>query len=249
MEQTYCIYKITNQINGKAYIGFTKNFMKRMWGHQNTSQKGVGQAIHYAIRKYGWDNFSKEELYYSTDKQHTLDMEDVFINLHETKGAKGYNITRGGQSGPPKGNKHQGPTTEEWKRKIGASVHETLIGNKRRLGCKDSEETRNKKSEVLIGNTRTLGFKQSQETIELRRYKLIGNKSRTGQKRSEEELKNQWLPKSFIDLVVGYKAEGLSSRQIADILNNKGMQTKRKKDWSRRAVDGIFERQRLYARK
>ena len=71
-------------------------------GYGNTSEtasKGQGQAIHAAIRKHGWENFVAEELYYSYDKQHTLEIEDVFIKLHETKGLKGYNITRGGQSG------------------------------------------------------------------------------------------------------------------------------------------------------
>ena len=142
MEQTYCIYKITNQINGKAYIGFTKNFMKRMWGHQNTAQKGVGQAVHAAIRKYGWENFTREELYYSTNKQHTLDMEDVFINLYETKGDRGYNITRGGQQGPPKGYVRK-PMTEE-----------QLIRLRDR--AKDPE-TRRKISEKLKGNKNCLG--------------------------------------------------------------------------------------------
>ena len=111
-QQTYCIYKITNTVNGKGYIGFTKDFHKRMIDHNRTANKGTGQAIHAAIRKYGWENFIKEEIYYSIDKQHTLDMEDVFINLHETKGAKGYNVTRGGQQGPPKGYVRK-PMTEE----------------------------------------------------------------------------------------------------------------------------------------
>ena len=113
MEQTYCIYKLTNIVNGKGYIGFTSDFKRRLREHKKTASKGQGQAIHAAIRKHGWENFVAEELYYSYDKQHTLDFEDHFINLYETKGLKGYNITRGGQSGfsKEKGN----PVSEKMK--------------------------------------------------------------------------------------------------------------------------------------
>lgn len=164
MEQTYCIYKITNQINGKAYIGFTKNFTKRMYGHQNTAQKGVGQAIHAAIRKYGWDNFSKEELYCSTNKQHTLDMEDVFINIHETKGIKGYNVRRGGQSGPPKGKWSAESRAKNSASKMGHSVSATTreklrlankgkyFGHNRGNSKLMSQEVRDKARQTNIGS-------------------------------------------------------------------------------------------------
>ena len=117
MEQTYCIYKLTNTINDKGYVGFTSNFKRRLREHKKTALKGQGQAVHAAIRKHGWDNFVAEELYYTLDKKHALEIEDYFISLYETKEVKGYNITRGGQSGPPKGFKMP-PMSEETKRKI-----------------------------------------------------------------------------------------------------------------------------------
>ena len=51
-------------------------------------------------------------MYSSKNKLHALEMEDYFINLFETKGSSGYNITRGGQQGPPKGTKRK-PLSEE----------------------------------------------------------------------------------------------------------------------------------------
>jgi group I intron endonuclease len=145
-----------------------------MYGHVNTAQKGKGQDIHAAIRKYGWSNFSREELYYSTDKQHALDMEDVFINLYETKGEKGYNVTRGGQPGPPKGKYHHSeetkkkmsgsmrgkkhvvtfrpPTSEETCKKISESNIGKPAWNKGKCGI--SEETRQKMREAKLGTTR-----------------------------------------------------------------------------------------------
>lgn len=191
MEQTYCIYKITNQINGKAYIGFTKNFMKRMWDHNRTANKGKGQAIHAAIRKYGWDNFSKEELYYSTDKQHALDMEDVFINLHETKGVKGYNVTRGGQQGPPKGYVRKPMTKEQLARfhdraedpEIRRKISEALRGNKNRLGRPHvvTEKMKEKMSEAQKGH-----HPPNEHQKEVARAFMKGNKYALGSKLSEE---------------------------------------------------------------
>ena len=54
------LYKITNKINGKIYIGQTIQTLKaRLWRHFKKDSKS---AISLAIKKYGRDNFSIEEL-------------------------------------------------------------------------------------------------------------------------------------------------------------------------------------------
>jgi group I intron endonuclease len=118
MNQEYYIYKLTCTTNGKGYVGYTSDIQRRMREHKKTAGKGNGQAIHAAIRKYGWDSFVMETLFRSADKQQTLAMENQFIVLHETKGAKGYNLTRGRQQGPPKGYKWNGKHSGETKTKI-----------------------------------------------------------------------------------------------------------------------------------
>jgi group I intron endonuclease len=67
MQPKYCIYKLTNTLNGKGYVGFTSNFQRRLRQHKKTASDGIGQAIHAAIRKYGWEAFQAEELYVSDD--------------------------------------------------------------------------------------------------------------------------------------------------------------------------------------
>ena len=47
------VYKITNLINGKAYIGITNDFKRRMDNHKC----GKKQAVDLAIQKYGEENF------------------------------------------------------------------------------------------------------------------------------------------------------------------------------------------------
>lgn len=50
------IYKITNKINGKNYIGqTTMNLKDRLTCHKSPS---ANMVISKAIKKYGWNNFS-----------------------------------------------------------------------------------------------------------------------------------------------------------------------------------------------
>lgn len=57
------IYKITNNINGKIYIGQTIGAIeKRFAEHKNAAKNGCRYALHRVIRKYGIENFSIEEI-------------------------------------------------------------------------------------------------------------------------------------------------------------------------------------------
>ena len=97
----YTIYKIQNLVNGKPYIGYTKDYDERMKKHKHNSMS-LDYPLYKAIRKYGWNNFECSILYQSTDGQHTLEvMEKHFIMEYESFGKFGYNMTMGGQGGAP----------------------------------------------------------------------------------------------------------------------------------------------------
>lgn len=58
-----CIYKITNLINTKVYIGQTNDFQRRKREHSHmmyNSSCSQNKALYKAIQKYGWNNFSME---------------------------------------------------------------------------------------------------------------------------------------------------------------------------------------------
>ena len=96
---TYIIYQATNKVNNKSYIGFTNNFDIRKKNHINAS-KTPTCTFHYAILKHSPENFDWRILYCSQDKNHCLrEMEQHFIDEHNSMLPNGYNTCRGGGGG------------------------------------------------------------------------------------------------------------------------------------------------------
>jgi group I intron endonuclease len=85
----YTVYKITNKINNKYYIG------KHKTKDLNDGYFGSGKVLKKAIQKYGIENFSKEIL-------HTFDNE-LEMNAREKElvviSEQTYNLCEGGQGG------------------------------------------------------------------------------------------------------------------------------------------------------
>lgn len=90
------IYKITNQINNKMYIGQTRTPIKvRMYKHYNNAKK-ANTGIDFAIQKYGKHNFKVEQIC-ECSNQKLDDLEKYYIKYYDTYN-NGYNLTTGGQS-------------------------------------------------------------------------------------------------------------------------------------------------------
>lgn len=150
----YFVYKITNQVNGKIYIGKTNNIRVRWNKHKRTAivkTQGQFSYLHKAMNKYGAENFSIETLGEYDTEAEALNQESYYINLlHANERTIGYNLTLGGDGSL--GYKHTEETikllceirkgtqtgvdnnfygkkhTEETKKKIGKLNAETLKG-------------------------------------------------------------------------------------------------------------------------
>lgn len=87
------IYKATNLVNNKSYIGQTKNFEKRKKQHLKAKDDYV---FHQALRKYGKDNFLWEIIEECADE--LLDDKEIYwIDCYRTFDS-GYNMTSGGDN-------------------------------------------------------------------------------------------------------------------------------------------------------
>ena len=94
------IYKITNTINGKSYIGQTiQNVKERFYQHCATkcSKAVSNMAIHRAIKKYGKSNFTVEVIE-EIDSTNLNDRERYWIRYYDSYN-NGYISTEGGQDG------------------------------------------------------------------------------------------------------------------------------------------------------
>ena len=155
----YSIYKATNKINGKCYIGFATNWPRRKNKHRIAS-KNNNNKFYRAIRKHDWDNFEWSVLYQSKDREHTLKiMEPYFINEYDSYHG-GYNATMGGEG------VFGYSFSEESKRKMS----ERRKGHKYNLGQICTEETKQKLSKAMTG------MKRSEETKEKHRLVQMGKK-------------------------------------------------------------------------
>lgn len=96
------IYKITNKINNKCYIGQTiKNAEERWKEHKShafgTHPNDINKTLYKAIRKYGLENFIFEVLQDNIETYEQLDKAEIYWIDFYNSFIKGYNETFGGQ--------------------------------------------------------------------------------------------------------------------------------------------------------
>lgn len=114
----YTVYKITNNINDKTYIGVHKT------NNPYDSYMGSGLAIKQAIKKHGKENFVKEILFVTEDKQEAYNKEaELTENFNSNSN---YNMKRGGIGGFTIENARKGHLARS--RKGGLAVFEAKTG-------------------------------------------------------------------------------------------------------------------------
>lgn len=99
MDKISGIYVITNNINGKKYVGLSKNCLKRWSDHYSNSyhskrKDDLDKALYRAMRKYGRDNFSFQVIE-ECDEDKLPEREIYWIAKLDTY-KNGYNETPGG---------------------------------------------------------------------------------------------------------------------------------------------------------
>ena len=86
------IYKITNLLNNKSYIG-QSTFIEKRWSEEKRN-KNNGKTLTNAINKYGIENF-KFEILEECEQDLLNEKEQQYINLYNSV-ENGYNMTYGG---------------------------------------------------------------------------------------------------------------------------------------------------------
>lgn len=138
MKKYYYVYKITNLVNGKIYVG------KHSTDNLGDNYMGSGIRLRQAYKKYGLECFNKEIMQFYTSEEELNRGEIYWIaRLNSTDQNIGYNLAYGGEGGTYKGYH----LTEETKQKIS----EAKKGKKHKTHKPFSEEHRRKLSEAKKG--------------------------------------------------------------------------------------------------
>lgn len=92
------IYKFTNVINGKSYIGQSVDIKRRYKEHKN--RKDENTLFHAAIKEYGFENFVFSIIEVCNIDE-LNDKEIFYIKEYNTLIPNGYNVSEGGHHGHP----------------------------------------------------------------------------------------------------------------------------------------------------
>lgn len=189
---THYIYKHTNKINGKCYIGQTKN-IKNRWRPEGYK---YCRKFYRAILKYGWDNFTHEILRECTEDDVDF-WEAYYIGEHDSI-ENGYNLEGGGHANKTLSDETRALISEAGKKRKGHKTGKPAWNK----GLKTPDEVRHKLSEAHKGKKQPLseetkkkigeanrGRKASPETIEKLRQSHLGQQNRKGTKFTEEQKK------------------------------------------------------------
>lgn len=93
MEKTWVVYKHTNLINGKSYIGITSRTNPLIrW--KNGEGYRTQPKFYRAIKKYGWNGFSHSLLFVELAKEEAFSKERELIKTFDCI-ENGYNTQEG----------------------------------------------------------------------------------------------------------------------------------------------------------
>ena len=148
------IYKFTNKINGKVYIGQTYNLQTRLNSHKSKALK-IKTKFYNAIRKYRWENFELSIL--STITANTKEELSTLLDKLEIEYIKQYNSYKSGYNSTLGGHSKRGYKlskeffekcrnriySDDTRRKMSISAKNRIISEETRLKLRNSAIKRN----------------------------------------------------------------------------------------------------------
>lgn len=169
------IYKITNLINNKIYIG---KDMKN-----SSTYFGSGKIIKLAIKKYGKENFKKDIIEICENKEQLNCQEIHWISFYNsTNELIGYNIALGGEGGKTtKEPWNKGLKTGKLKSEHKQKISDALTGNER------TQETKVKISKAHTGKILSKSTKDKLSQLNLGKILSEETKNKMSQTRKNKK--------------------------------------------------------------
>lgn len=239
------VYLITNKVNGKVYVGQTKDFTQRKAGHLYGARKGYPQLIYRSIRKHGEENFSFEILEECDDLVIDEREQRWIAHYDSFNSDKGYNLTHGGggRQGYVASEQTRIRLRNAWaKRRITGVSDETKRKMSKALtGRRISQTTRDKiratrlgqtlshesKMKVSIASKSRFGddvFRQKHSAAVKLAMQNLSNEQRvklSNRKRAIVQIQHEHVVAEFASIIEASKKLGLSYGMISHALNGR----------------------------
>lgn len=162
----YSLYKITNLVNQKTYIGITKLTIQQRWKSHLNHSANPKCPIQWAIQKYGAENFSIEVLFESEDRQFISELEEPTIQQTRSRiSENGYNVAVGGYGGDLGQEVNLRRRNTIRSRSFEEKTRLSNMQRQRQVGkTKVNDAGRRAQSEKVKGNKFASGLKHTDET-------------------------------------------------------------------------------------
>lgn len=184
----YTVYKITNKINNKIYIGIHKT------NNLNDNYFGSGKLILYAIKKYGKESFEKEILFTFSKLEEAKNKEKeivdkIFINNEST-----YNIAIGGGLGGKElngltfsGRKHSAETKQK--------ISQFMQGRKNHISPEGVERIKFKNKTNKVRNEKISNSLKGSKKTEEHKMKISNSlkNKKSPKKPYKRKYKQMWI--------------------------------------------------------
>lgn len=177
----YIVYKITNLINNKIYIGQTTETLAQRFSRHCGYQLNDGTYLHTAMKKYGVENFVIEQIDVAKDQEELDELEIYWINFYNAcNNDIGYNLknVKGKCGGDTLSNNPNLPI-------ISQKLSESKMGGK-------NPQSKKVKAIDVINNEEILfdSFADCQRDLGIPRHDIIGRRCKG---KINKPYQNKWL--------------------------------------------------------
>lgn len=226
-ERIFCVYKITNLVNGKIYVGKTSDVDKRLSRHlkiAESKEEKAYQYLHRSINKYGADNFVIQVLEDKLIEADAFKREKFWIKqLNSKDPSVGMNLTDGGE----------GAAGLEWSEESRLNISGS---NNHNFGKPLLEETKEKLSIANSGEDNPFyGKHHSDEVVDFLRNRSVSeeikNKISEGCRGEQQwnskfsdndilEIRSKWESGQYTQTELA-KQYGVKPNTVSQIVNRK----------------------------
>lgn len=208
-----CIYLVTNQVNGKQYVGLTRLGIDTRWKHHVQKSRSPKTYFHRALAKHGEKAFIVEPYASALSNEHLSTLEQEVIKQLQPA----YNLTNGGEV--TAGRKYSDAAKERI-RLANTGKKRTpeqckRISEAKRQQYRDNPELRIKAVTQLLQAKQTPEYKQRQATAT-----AIAAKNRVWSKESRAKLSASCMGRSY---GADVRAKIAESKKRKIVCNNTGV--------------------------